>query len=167
MKKYLLVLSAILLSLFLSQVGMIFAEEAPAAGWKQALMNDRAQVKEEKLQIKENAAAAKTEELELKKQIQAAVTAGDHATAKKLREQLKAMHQENVRTRVQDKQELQSDLRELKSDRVEARKENKLRLKIDKDNNPPGPAGGAGTNWENPPGPKGGVGASPNRRGNR
>ena len=36
--------------------------------------------------------------------------------------------------------------------------------KSDSDNNPPGPAGGPGTNWENPPGPKGGPGASPNRR---
>lgn len=30
-------------------------------------------------------------------------------------------------------------------------------------NNPPGPAGGAGTNWRNPPGPVGGPGASPYR----
>jgi len=35
----------------------------------------------------------------------------------------------------------------------------------DRDNNPPGPKGGAGTNWENPPGPKGGKGASPDVRG--
>ena len=34
----------------------------------------------------------------------------------------------------------------------------------DHDNNPPGPAGGPGTNWENPPGPRGGPGASPDRR---
>ncbi|MFA6350446.1 MAG: hypothetical protein WCY12_05950, partial [Candidatus Omnitrophota bacterium] len=34
---------------------------------------------------------------------------------------------------------------------------------VDKDNNPPGPEGGAGTNWENPPGPKGGPGASPDK----
>lgn len=34
---------------------------------------------------------------------------------------------------------------------------------VDRDNNPPGPAGGPGTNWENPPGPQGGPGASPNR----
>jgi len=34
----------------------------------------------------------------------------------------------------------------------------------DRDNNPPGPRGGAGTNWENPPGPRGGPGASPDRR---
>ena len=30
----------------------------------------------------------------------------------------------------------------------------------DHDNNPPGRAGGAGTNWENPPGWRGGPGAS-------
>ncbi len=34
----------------------------------------------------------------------------------------------------------------------------------DPDDNPPGPAGGPGTNWENPPGPAGGPGASPDRR---
>lgn len=33
----------------------------------------------------------------------------------------------------------------------------------DRDNNPPGPAGGRGTNWENLPGPRGGPGASPDR----
>jgi hypothetical protein len=35
----------------------------------------------------------------------------------------------------------------------------------DRDDNPPGPAGGRGTNWENPPGWRGGPGASPNRYG--
>ena len=34
----------------------------------------------------------------------------------------------------------------------------------DRDDNPPGPVGGRGTNWENPPGPRGGPGASPDRR---
>ena len=34
----------------------------------------------------------------------------------------------------------------------------------DHDGNPPGPAGGPGTNWENPPGWKGGPGATPDRR---
>lgn len=32
-------------------------------------------------------------------------------------------------------------------------------------NNPPGPRGGRGTNWENPPGPRGGLGASRYHRG--
>ncbi len=35
----------------------------------------------------------------------------------------------------------------------------------DRDNNPPGPAGGPGTNWENKPGWRGGPGASPDRHG--
>jgi len=38
-------------------------------------------------------------------------------------------------------------------------------LAHDRDNNPPGPRGGPGTNWENPPGPRGGPGASPDRHG--
>ena len=39
--------------------------------------------------------------------------------------------------------------------------------KRDRDNNPPGPQGGEGTNWENPPGPKGGPGAGPEfKKGN-
>lgn len=37
----------------------------------------------------------------------------------------------------------------------------------DRDNNPPGPTGGPGTNWENPPGPKGGPGSSPDREWRR
>ena len=37
-------------------------------------------------------------------------------------------------------------------------------IAADIDNNPPGPAGGAGTNWENRPGPQGGPGASPDRQ---
>lgn len=36
---------------------------------------------------------------------------------------------------------------------------------IDFDNNPPGPRGGRGTNWENPPRRDGGPGASPDRYG--
>ena len=36
---------------------------------------------------------------------------------------------------------------------------------LDRDGNPPGRAGGPGTNWENPPGWRGGPGASPDRYG--
>lgn len=36
---------------------------------------------------------------------------------------------------------------------------------LDNDGNPPGRAGGRGTNWENPPGWRGGPGASPDRYG--
>jgi hypothetical protein len=37
------------------------------------------------------------------------------------------------------------------------------RRRRDWDDNPPGPRGGPGTNWENPRGPRGGPGASPDR----
>jgi len=36
---------------------------------------------------------------------------------------------------------------------------------VDRDGNPPGRAGGRGTNWENPPGLVGGRGTSPDRFG--
>lgn len=36
---------------------------------------------------------------------------------------------------------------------------------LDFDQNPPGPLGGPGTNWENPPGWRGGPGTSPDRFG--
>lgn len=45
-----------------------------------------------------------------------------------------------------------------------AQNEHRAHRRHDRDNNPPGRAGGPGTNWENPPGPKGGPGASPDRR---
>ncbi|MDD5130869.1 MAG: hypothetical protein PHS66_07495, partial [Candidatus Omnitrophica bacterium] len=80
---------------------------------------------------------------------------------------LMLMHQDNVQEKIEDKKELQADVRQLKSDIKEARQEGYLPLRIDKDNNPPGPKGGVGTNWENPPGPKGGPGASPNRKVDR
>lgn len=35
----------------------------------------------------------------------------------------------------------------------------------DRDDNPPGRAGGPGTNWENPPDLAGGLGSSPDRYG--
>lgn len=45
-------------------------------------------------------------------------------------------------------------------------KEGRKAFGRDRDNNPPGMAGGPGTNWENRPGPQGGQGAGPDRRGN-
>ena len=53
--------------------------------------------------------------------------------------------------------------REKFQERREQRKEYRREHK-DYDNNPPGPRGGSGTNWENRPGPQGGSGASPDRQ---
>lgn len=158
----LLLISGIAGSLLICSAVQVKAEDA-STDWKQVLRSDKEEVKEQRLEIKENAQTAKSEELELKKQIKAALDAGDAGTAEKLRNQLRAMHRENVQERVEDKRELQSELRDLKKDTQEAKKE--WHKRRDLDNNPPGPKGGPGTNWENPPGPKGGAGASPDRRG--
>lgn len=48
--------------------------------------------------------------------------------------------------------------------RERAAAKEKIERHNDRDNNPPGPRGGKGTNWENPPGAKGGKGASPDRK---
>lgn len=166
MKKKFLAFTGTVCFSFLISICMAYAQEAPATvtTLKQELSSDRQQIKEDVLENKENAQAAKTDEEKLKEQIKAATDAGDFATAKQLKDQLKLIHQENVQEKVEDKKELQSDIRELKGDIKEARQDGYLLPRMDKDNNPPGPKGGAGTNWENPPGPKGGPGVSPNRR---
>jgi Spy/CpxP family protein refolding chaperone len=41
--------------------------------------------------------------------------------------------------------------------------EKRMQQRFDRDDNPPGPKGGPGTNWENPPGPQGGPSAGPDR----
>lgn len=149
------------------------------------IMSDKEAIRTEKEQMKSNALASKREEKALQEQIKQAIRSGDKQTAESLKAQLKAMHQENVQLKQQDKQDLKEARQELRSDKKEARidrmdknndgtvdqtervKYEQLRGKRDKDNNPPGAAGGPGTNWENPPGAKGGPGASPNRGGHR
>jgi len=147
------------------------------------ITSDKEAIRTEKEQMKSNALASKREEKALQEQIKQAIQSGDKQTAKSLKAQLKAMHQENVQQKQQDNQELKAARQELRSDKKEARigrmdknhdgtvdateraKFEQLRGRRDKDNNPPGAAGGPGTNWENPPGPKGGPGASPDRGG--
>lgn len=164
MNKVFLALSGIVFCLFLSGVGSVSAEDADTAvGWKQVLSSDRAEIKETKEEIKENAQEAKIEEKQLRAQIMKAEKAGDLETAKKLREQLRLKHRENMQEKIQDRKEIQEEVQELRGDIKEANEKAKVYRKIDNDNNPPGPVGGAGTNWENPPGPKGGIGASPDR----
>ncbi len=54
--------------------------------------------------------------------------------------------------------------RKFRHEQREKHREARQERRLDRDNNPPGPRGGPGTNWENPPGPRGGPGASPDRR---
>jgi hypothetical protein len=142
----------------------VYAASLVSVEEKQEIISDRQAVKEEFKERKENAQAAKTEEEVLKEQIKAAETAGDLEVAKQLREKLRLIHRENVEEKIEDKKEIKADIQELKKDIKNTRLDGNLPPKFDKDNNPPGPKGGAGTNWENPPGPKGGPGASPDRR---
>ena len=77
---------------------------------------------------------------------------------RQLREEGKERRQQDFKELQQDKEQMSKDRAELLQDRKALREEWKGR---DKDNNPPGPRGGPGTNWENPPGPKGGPGVGP------
>ncbi|MBF0217648.1 MAG: hypothetical protein HQL30_11730 [Candidatus Omnitrophica bacterium] len=158
----------------------VFAED-PAS----MIASDKAAIQAKKSEIKSAQEAARAEEKALKDQIRQAEQAGDPATAKTLKEQLKSMHKENVGEKKEDRKEIKELKKEFRADKKEARKdavdtnddgtieknEKKAfyehKKKNDKDNNPPGPKGGPGTNWENRPGPKGGPGASPNRKGPR
>ncbi len=161
MRKGCLCLGGLIFALFLVFTGRLYAADSnPVVGQ---------QVRQEIREQKVNAQSAKAEENQLREQIRAAVRAGDLETAEKLRTQLRLMHRENVQEKVQDKKEIQSRVRQLNNSTQDESPSGskKPRLRFDNDDNPPGPKGGAGTNWENPPGPRGGSGASPNRKGKR
>lgn len=167
MRKAVVVLGGLFLCFSLFRVGAVVAEEGQEStdtGWKQQLSDDRQQLKEQRQEIKGNLEAAKDEEKQLRQRIAAAFQANDLQTVAQLKEELRAMHHENIQGLQQDKQALQADKQELKNDVQEARQAGDLPFKKDWDNNPPGPRGGEGTNWENPPGPKGGPGTSPDRK---
>lgn len=71
-----------------------------------------------------------------------------------------------VKERMDKNQDGTIDKQELKRAAQLRRKLHQYRKNQDRkdyDNNPPGSAGGPGTNWENPPGAEGGPGASPDR----
>jgi len=154
---------------------------ASATDWKQEISSDKDALKTEKDQIKTNRDASRQEEKALQSQIKQAMQSGDTQTAESLKAQLQTMHQENVQQKQEDEQslkaarhELASDKKEARTDRMDVNNDGKVdqveRAQYkekhgnrDRDNNPPGPAGGPGTNWENRPGPQGGPGASPNR----
>ncbi len=166
MKKALEVFGSVIFCFFLSAASNVIAQGDSSSGTplKQELGLDRQQIKEQHKEMKEDAQAAKGQESQLKQQIRDAVAAGDKQKSHQLRGQLHAVHQENVQERQQNKQAMHSARSELKSDMKEAHQGKGLPPRLDKDNNPPGPKGGQGTNWENVPGPQGGSGASPDRK---
>ncbi|MCX5669061.1 MAG: hypothetical protein NTX89_02945 [Candidatus Omnitrophica bacterium] len=211
MRKVIVAFGSLFLCFSLFKVGTVVAEEGAVAqaevaaniedqqessdaGSKQQFIDDRQQLQEQRKEIKGNMEAARGEENQLRQRILDALQANDLQTATQLKEELRAMHQENVQGMQQDKQAMQAAKQELKNDLQQAQQaggnnppgpmggpgtnwENppgpmggpgtspNVKPRLDRDNNPPGPKGGAGTNWENKPGPQGGPGASPNRPG--
>ena len=89
-------------------------------GAKAEVAADKLKVAEEKTQITENAKAAHMEERDLHKQIREARTAGDAKKVEALRAQLKAVHQASVGKMGQDKGELKTAKKELRTDRKAA-----------------------------------------------
>ena len=131
-------------------------QESSNAGFKQQIFDDRQQLQEQRKEIKGNMEAARGEEQQLRQRIIDALQTNDLQTATQLKEELRVMHQENVQRMQQDKQAMQAAKQGLKNDVQQAQQTG--------GNNPPGPMGGPGTNWENPPGPMGGPGASSDAR---
>ena len=140
--------------------GIAMAQEQDAAGTditmpsdsgttvKEELRAGAQEIKEQRDTMHENAQAGREEERQIKQQMDAAVASGDYETAKKLREQLHAMHQENIQQMHQDIQAMQEAKQELRSDAKDARQEGKF---PPEGINPPGynpPGRGPG----NPPG---------------
>ena len=146
------------------------------------------ELKEMHQDIKDNAQAAHAEEARMRGDIRDALAAGDKEKAMELKEELRSTHRENMQAMQEDMERLHESRKELMRDKKAAkkdmidrnddgviddaergawkrRKRKALKRRRDNDNNPPGPRGGPGTNWENPPGPKGGPGASPGKRG--
>lgn len=145
----------------------VFAEgeDSSASGQVQGdVSSDKQQIADQRDAMKSNAQAARQEEKNLRDKMHEAYQSGDVETAKSLREELKTTHQENVQQKQQDIQNIKGMRQEFK----EAHPKRPLPPPgRDLDNNPPGPKGGPGTNWENRPGPQGGPGAGPNRGGVR
>ncbi|MDD5561265.1 MAG: hypothetical protein PHT50_03935 [Candidatus Omnitrophica bacterium] len=117
------------------------------------------QLQAQKQAISQHAQAAKAEEAQLKQQIKAALDSGDMKTAQQIREKLRLTHQENLQEKMRDMKNIQESKQDLRNKAKETQEGSDLFFNKDRDNNPPGPKGGPGTNWENPPGPKGGPGA--------
>lgn len=161
-KRMFVVWGVVFLFLFVASAAFAADENTSGSNWKQEVSSDRQQVGSESQEMKQNAQAARQEEQQLKQQIEAARAAGDMNTVQQLRGQLQTLHQQHVQQMQQDKANLGQAKGELKSDMQEAGQQGYPPPRKDMDNNPPGPKGGPGTNWENPPGPQGGPGAGPN-----
>ena len=129
-----------------------------------------ASLKDQKDAMKENAQQARGEEQQLKMQINQALQIGDAASAEQLKQQLKAVHDENVQQKQQDVQAFQASKQEFKQEVNTMPQQGNMPPVPNQQQgqqlmmNPPGPMGGPGRGpamQGNPQGPKGGPGAGP------
>jgi len=130
MRKAIVVLGSLFLCFFLFKVGIVGAEDG-AVVQEEVVANIEGQK-----EIKGNMEAARAEEKQLRQRIADALQANDLQTVAQLKEELRAMHQENVQGMQQDRQAIQAARQELKNDVQEVRQEG--------DNNLPGSEGKAG-----------------------
>lgn len=93
---------------------------APPVG---ELAGDKQQIKEQRQAIKAGAREAMEEEHRIREQIHEAVQAGDLETARRLKEEFKAIHQENVHQKRQDLKALQEARQELRQDILDKRED--------------------------------------------
>lgn len=84
--------------------------------------SDKAAIKAERSEMKEHAQAAKAEEKAARVHIKEVAQSGDKEEAKILRQDLRKTHRENVEERHQDKKNLHSAIKEVRQDRVAARR---------------------------------------------
>lgn len=127
---------------------------------QQSLQTDRQAVRDDMTRMRHTKDAMHGQMMDFQQQRRAEMAAGAKADAQTTTghmRQLREYGREQQRDMMQD---FRQDQRQLRQDRREVIEGRPWR---DRDNNPPGPRGGAGTNWENPPGPRGGTGASPDR----
>ncbi len=107
-------------------------------------------------QMQQHKQQYKDEISSLEAQRQEALKSGNKEQARELTGQIRQL-------REQGRDQKRQDIQGLREERQQWKQEHAGR---DRDNNPPGPVGGAGTNWENRPGPAGGPGAGADRRFN-
>jgi pyrimidine operon attenuation protein/uracil phosphoribosyltransferase len=108
-----------------SWVAPAFAEDKGPA-WKKELSADKQKIQKERQDMKQDAKAAHAEEKQLKTQIRDAKSSGEAQKAKQLKDQLKAVHQDNVQEMKADKKALRDAKQAYKKDKQAARKEGAL-----------------------------------------
>ena len=143
--------------------GVILGIGLPRPGWAEDSADEKPnEVRQDRQEIRQDAAQIQKDKEVYRQQMSALEAQRAEALKSGNVDQAKALTQQIHQLREGGRERRHEDLKELRQDRRELRQDLKERWR-DRDNNPPGPAGGPGTNWENPPGSPGGPGVGPDR----